>query len=72
MKCYLPTTDNEADERLVISIKAYVIHQEMPLDSAKQILQTNLRSSSFKTVWRRFNQSIKKELCKEKEGYSTL
>jgi hypothetical protein len=52
IETFLPKTDAEADERLIIVISNYVIEKEMPLSFAKNVLENNLRNKSdFAKFW---------------------
>jgi hypothetical protein len=52
IETYLPKTDAEADERLIIVISNYVIEKEMPLSFAKNVLENNLRNKAdFAKFW---------------------
>jgi hypothetical protein len=52
IETYLPKTDAEADERLIIVISNYVIEKEMPLSFAKNVLENNLRNKGdFAKFW---------------------
>jgi hypothetical protein len=49
---FLPKTDAEADERLIIVISNYVLEKEMPLSFAKNVLENNLRNKNdFAKFW---------------------
>ena len=49
---FLPKTDSEADERLIMVVSNYVIEKEMPLSFAKKVLENNLRDkSNFSKFW---------------------
>ena len=49
---FLPKTDAEADERLIIVVSNYVIEKEMPLSFAKNVLENNLRNKNdFAKFW---------------------
>lgn len=51
---YLPTNDQECDERLIRVLIGYVIEKGMPLNVVSQILMDNLRDKSSYLI--RFNQ----------------
>jgi hypothetical protein len=52
IETFLPKTDAEADERLIIVISNYVIEKEMPLSFAKNVLENNLRNKAdFAKFW---------------------
>lgn len=49
---FLPKTDSEADERLIMVVSNYVIEKEMPLSFAKKVLENNLRNKNeFAKFW---------------------
>jgi hypothetical protein len=49
---FLPKTDSEADERLIMVVSNYVIEKEMPLSFAKKVLENNLRNKNdFGKFW---------------------
>ena len=49
---FLPKTDSEADERLIIVISNYVLEKEMPLSFARNVLENNLRNKKdFAKFW---------------------
>jgi len=49
---FLPKTDLEADERLIMVISNYVLEKEMPLKFAKNVLENNLRNKNdFAKFW---------------------
>ena len=49
---FLPKTDSEADERLIIVISNYVLEKEMPLSFARNVLENNLRNKNdFAKFW---------------------
>ena len=39
VETYLPKTDLEADERLIMVVSNYVMEKEMPLNFAKKVLE---------------------------------
>jgi hypothetical protein len=51
---YLPSTDDECDERLVKVLAIYILERAMPLKVASQILLSNLRNKDLYMV--RFNE----------------
>ena len=52
VETYLPKTDLEADERLIMVVSNYVMEKEMPLNFAKKVLENNLRNKSdFGKFW---------------------
>jgi len=51
---YLPSTDEECDERLVKVLAIYILERAMPLKVASQILLSNLRNKDLYMV--RFNE----------------
>jgi len=52
LETYLPKTDLEADERLIMVVSNYVMEKEMPLSFAKKVLENNLRNKSeFSKFW---------------------
>jgi hypothetical protein len=53
-KTYLPSTDDECDERLVKVLAIYILERAMPLKVASQILLSNLRNKDLYMV--RFNE----------------
>jgi hypothetical protein len=51
---FLPKTDSEADERLIMVVSNYVMEKEMPLSFAKNVLENNLRNKNdFGKFWMR-------------------
>lgn len=44
---YLPSTDDECDERLVKVLAVYILERAMPLKVASQILLSNLRNKDL-------------------------
>ena len=49
---FLPKTDSEADERLIMVVSNYVMEKEMPLSFAKKVLENNLRNKNeFAKFW---------------------
>jgi hypothetical protein len=49
---FLPKTDAEADERLIMVVSNYVIEKEMPLSFARNVLENNLRNKNdFGKFW---------------------
>lgn len=49
---FLPKTDSEADERLIMVVSNYVMEKEMPLSFAKKVLENNLRNKNeFSKFW---------------------
>jgi hypothetical protein len=52
LETYLPKTDLEADERLIMVVSNYVMEKEMPLNFAKKVLENNLRNKNdFGKFW---------------------
>ena len=51
---YLPSTDEECDERLVKVLAIYILERAMPLKVASQILLSNLRNKDLYIM--RFNE----------------
>jgi hypothetical protein len=52
VETYLPKTDLEADERLIMVVSNYVMEKEMPLSFAKKVLENNLRNKNdFGKFW---------------------
>jgi hypothetical protein len=52
VETYLPKTDLEADERLIMVVSNYVMEKEMPLNFAKKVLENNLRNKNdFGKFW---------------------
>ena len=52
LETYLPKTDLEADERLIMVVSNYVMEKEMPLSFAKKVLENNLRNKNdFGKFW---------------------
>ena len=52
VETYLPKTDLEADERLIMVVSNYVLEKEMPLSFAKKVLENNLRNKNdFSKFW---------------------
>jgi hypothetical protein len=52
IETYLPKTDLEADERLIMVVSNYVMEKEMPLNFAKKVLENNLRNKNdFGKFW---------------------
>jgi len=52
IETYLPKTDLEADERLIMVVSNYVMEKEMPLNFAKKVLENNLRNKNdFAKFW---------------------
>jgi len=52
VETYLPKTDLEADERLIMVVSNYVLEKEMPLNFAKKVLENNLRNKNdFGKFW---------------------
>jgi hypothetical protein len=51
---YLPSTDEECDERLVKVLAIYIIERAMPLKVASEILLSNLRNKDLYMI--RFNE----------------
>jgi hypothetical protein len=52
VETFLPKTDAEADERLIMVVSNYVMEKEMPLNFAKKVLENNLRNKNdFAKFW---------------------
>jgi len=55
----LPKNDKEADERLAKNVEQYVLHKEMPLSVAENIIRQYIsRIENFPRIWARFLERV--------------
>lgn len=56
---FLPKSDKEADDKLIVSLAEYVGDYEMPIETAKVVLKEKLRNTNnFKMCWNKLLKKI--------------